>query len=168
MRKFFYDTEFIEYPSHIDLISIALVSESGGFFYAVNNECDFSKANPWVKENIIDHLEPQSDPSWMTREKIKSDLLNYLKPEIEDPVQLWGYYADYDHVALCWLFGPMINLPKGMPMYTLDLKQLAYHLGNPPLPTQDLPEHNAKHDALWNRRVYFYLKQIAKQKNIEV
>lgn len=38
--------------------------------------------------------------------------------------QFYGYYSAYDHVALCWLFGKMIDLPKGFPMYTIDLKQV--------------------------------------------
>lgn len=38
-------------------------------------------------------------------------------------IEFYGYYSDYDHVALCWLFGKMIELPKGFPMYTIDLKQ---------------------------------------------
>ena len=38
--------------------------------------------------------------------------------------QFYGYYADYDWVVFCWLFGKMIDLPKGFPMYCIDLKQL--------------------------------------------
>lgn len=39
-------------------------------------------------------------------------------------IELYGYYTAYDHVVLCWLFGKMIDLPKGFPMYTKDLKQM--------------------------------------------
>lgn len=38
--------------------------------------------------------------------------------------QFYGYFADYDWVAFCWLFGKMIDLPKGFPMYCVDLKQV--------------------------------------------
>lgn len=38
--------------------------------------------------------------------------------------EFYTYYGAYDWVVLCWLFGKMINLPKGFPMYTHDLKQL--------------------------------------------
>lgn len=38
--------------------------------------------------------------------------------------EFYAYYADYDWVAFCWLFGKMMNLPKGFPMYCRDLKQL--------------------------------------------
>lgn len=45
-------------------------------------------------------------------------LYNKFKPE------LYGYYADYDHVVLCFLFGTMRDLPEGFPWYTIDLKQM--------------------------------------------
>lgn len=41
----------------------------------------------------------------------------------EDPV-FYTYYGDYDWVAFCWLFGRMIDLPRGFPMYSRDLKQM--------------------------------------------
>lgn len=37
--------------------------------------------------------------------------------------EFYGYYADYDWVVFCWLFGRMIDLPNGFPMYCVDLKQ---------------------------------------------
>lgn len=38
--------------------------------------------------------------------------------------ELYAYYSDYDHVLLCSIFGTMMDLPKGFPMYTRDLKQI--------------------------------------------
>jgi len=38
--------------------------------------------------------------------------------------EFYGYYADYDWVVFCWLFGKMMDLPKGFPMYCRDLKQM--------------------------------------------
>jgi hypothetical protein len=38
--------------------------------------------------------------------------------------QFYGYFADYDWVVFCWLFGRMIDLPKGFPMYCIDLEQV--------------------------------------------
>jgi hypothetical protein len=37
--------------------------------------------------------------------------------------EFYGYYCDYDWVVFCWLFGRMIDLPKGFPMHCIDLKQ---------------------------------------------
>jgi hypothetical protein len=93
----------------------------------------------------------------MSKVEIARKLLEFLELSKEDPVELWGYYADYDHVALCWLFGRMIDLPKGMPMFTLDIKQLAEYLRNPQLPAHEVGEHNALHDARWNRKAFKFL-----------
>lgn len=41
-----------------------------------------------------------------------------------EPINFYAYYADYDWVAFCWLFGKMIDLPKGFPKYCRDLKQV--------------------------------------------
>jgi hypothetical protein len=42
----------------------------------------------------------------------------------DDKPEFYGYYADYDWVVFCWLFGYMKDLPKGFPMYCRDLKQM--------------------------------------------
>lgn len=39
-------------------------------------------------------------------------------------INLHSYYGSYDYVVFCWLFGKMIDLPKGFPMYSKDLKQV--------------------------------------------
>lgn len=43
----------------------------------------------------------------------------YSKPDTE----FYGYYADYDWVVFAQLFGKMIDLPTGFPIYCKDLKQ---------------------------------------------
>jgi hypothetical protein len=43
-------------------------------------------------------------------------------PEYEP--EFYAYYADYDWVVFCSLFGTMMDLPKGFPMYCRDLKQM--------------------------------------------
>ena len=159
MRRYFYDTEFIEYPNTIDLISIGVIGEDGQGFYAVSKEFDERCANPWVKENVLIHLPEKSHR--ITKKEIAEKLLDFLKPSKLRPIELWGYYSAYDHVALCWLFGAMIDLPEGMPMYTRDIKQLCDSLGNPKLPEQLGTEHNAFADALWNMKAYKFLRKEA-------
>jgi hypothetical protein len=44
--------------------------------------------------------------------------------EREGRPEIYGYFADYDWVNFCWLFGRMIDLPKGMPRCCIDLKQM--------------------------------------------
>lgn len=74
----------------------------------------------------------------------------------------YGYYADYDWVVFCWLFGKMNDLPKGLPMYCRDLQQIADEIpvgklvGLPPQSN----EHNALADARWNKQLYHFLQSL--------
>lgn len=154
--KYFYDTEFIDDGKTIDLISIGVVSEDGSRqLYLESSEFNAANASDWVKENVISKL--TSTPALLarTREQIKNEIIQFF--EGEEKIELWGYYADYDHVALCQLFGTMMELPKNMPMYTMDIKQLCNSLGNPSLPVQGKGEHNALADAKWNLETYKFL-----------
>jgi hypothetical protein len=54
--KYFYDTEFIEDGKTIELLSIGIVSEDGRKLYCESNEADLSKADDWVKKNVISTL----------------------------------------------------------------------------------------------------------------
>lgn len=169
--KYFYDTEFIEDGHTIDLISIGMVAEDGRSYYAISTGFNPKKASAWVQANVLVHLPPRyvnfSDVSvsprlkeesraWRNRTDIREDLRRFVG---DDPKpEFWGYYADYDHVALCQLFGRMIDLPKGWPMYTRDLKQWCVQLGDPELPKQDEGEHHALADARWNKQVYDFLE----------
>jgi hypothetical protein len=155
--RYFIDTEFIEYPNTIDLISVGIVAEDGRELYLINQECAFEKANDWVKENVIPHIYDINTTfgGWDLRSTIAKHVINFVgsgKPEF------WGYYADYDWVVFCWLFGSMIDLPKGWPMYCRDIKQLCDDLGNPQLPEQGKGEHHALADARWNKRAFEFLQ----------
>src|SRR4051812_41018390 len=142
--RYWLDTEFIEAPCTIDLISIGIVAEDDREFYAESAEVDWATANDWVLENVRTHLRGPE----MARAEIRDAVLEFVG---DDKPEFWGYYADYDWVVFCWLFGPMISLPQGFPMYCRDIKQLADSLGNPRLPEQDGTEHHALADARWNR-----------------
>ncbi len=147
--RYWFDTEFIEDGKTIDLISIGVVSEDGREYYAESLECDLSRASDWVKGNVLPHLNGFAVP----RARIASDLIGFMgaKPEI------WAYYADYDWVALCQLFGTMMDLPKDWPMYCRDVKQLCDSLGNPILAKQTSQEHNALADAVWTKQAWEFL-----------
>lgn len=58
-----------------------------------------------------------------TGETLSLEKVKYYKVNPQ-PCELYGYYSAYDHVCLAWLFGKMIDLPDGFPMYTNDLKQM--------------------------------------------
>lgn len=101
-----------------------------------------------------------ADCYWRTREQIKNELLAFTDIEKYGMPELWAYYADYDHVAFAQLFGTMMDLPHGYPMYTKDIKQWCDALGSPMLPRQEKDEHNALADARWNRVMWDYLRTI--------
>lgn len=167
--RIFYDTEFIEDGKTIDLISIGMVAENGDEYYAISREFDSTKASEWVCENVLSHLplrwkvispdvtEECADYKWRTeiRDEVQAFVLAH-GPKVE----MWGYYADYDHVVLCQLFGTMMDLPRGFPMYTRDIKQLCVSLGDPKLPEQGKGEHHALLDARWNQIAYEFLVEL--------
>lgn len=156
--KFFLDTEFIErgnqYP--VTLISIGLVAENGNTFYAVSSEFHDEDCSQWVKENVLPHL--GQDPRIPVVD-IALRLWDWMDSFATGKPEFWGYYCDYDWVVFAQMFGTMMDLPKGWPMYCRDIKQLCDDLGNPKLPEQTSTEHNALADALWNKQAYEFIRR---------
>lgn len=54
--RIFFDTEFMEDGEVILPLSLGFVAENGKRLYVVIDDADRSKANPWVRENVIPHL----------------------------------------------------------------------------------------------------------------
>ena len=178
--RYWYDTEFIENGKTIDLISIGIRAEDGREYYAINQDCQFGEASEWVKENVIAHLPPRfsidvlgvrtAHPNYKSKRTIREELLAFVgdkekgwtafTKEMDTKPEFWGYYSAYDHVALCQLFGTMMDLPKGWPMYTRDIKQWCDYLGNPALPEQGKDEHHALADARWNKVAWEFLQNL--------
>lgn len=146
MRVFF-DTEFIENGKTIDLISIGMVREDGDTYYAEPLECDLSKASPWVVKNVLPQLRPTHRKP---RKLIASEIVDFVG---EEP-KFWAFFSAYDWVALCQLFGTMMHLPKGWPMWCRDLKQELARQGIVDLPAQTTVEHDALADALYTKELF--------------
>lgn len=155
--RYFLDTEFIERPCTISLISIGIVAEDGREYYAISSEYDPNDANDWVREHVIGPILAANDPQSKLLATIRQEILDFVGGD-KHP-EFWGYYADYDWVAFCWLFGKMIDLPKGWPMYCRDLKQWSDFLKAPKL-ADPHDEHNALSDARWNRALYLHLRNL--------
>lgn len=143
--RYFYDCEFIEDGTTIDLISIAIVAEDGREMYAVSTEFDPHKARTWVKNNVLPKLPSPNSPLWKSRAQIRHDIYEFLS--VDQPVELWAWVGAYDHVALCQLWGSMTELPLLIPRFTHELKQLWEQAGKPLL-----PEASDAHDALGDAR----------------
>jgi hypothetical protein len=147
--RYFYDTEFIEDGRTIDLVSIGVVSERGDReYYAVSTEFDPARAIPWVRRNVLDKLPSPSSPVWRSRERIRLDLEQFFAEE-EEP-ELWAWMGAYDHVVLCQLWGDMRALPRMMPRFTRELRQLWEQAGSPQLPVIGDDAHDALADARHN------------------
>ncbi|HEX7355409.1 MAG TPA: polyadenylate-specific 3'-exoribonuclease AS [Mycobacteriales bacterium] len=148
--RFFYDTEFIEDGVTIDLVSIGVVSEDGAReYYAVSSEHDPTRAIPWVRAHVLDKLPSPASPLWRTRTQIRDELFAFLTAG-DGEVELWAWYAAYDHVALCQLWGAMRALPRELPRFTRDLRQRWEDAGSPPLPPEPADAHDALADARHN------------------
>lgn len=54
MGRIYYDTEFVEDGSTIDLVSIGMVAEDGREYYAVSSQFDLKRfaANEWLMDNV--------------------------------------------------------------------------------------------------------------------
>jgi hypothetical protein len=168
--KYFLDTEFHEDGKTIDLLSIGIVAEDGREFYAVNADFDWDRVvapvtqeawerTAWLRDNVMPYVRREEG---RPRSFIRSDIEAFIwaKPCLgEHKPELWGYYADYDWVAFCQLWGRMIDLPDWLPKFCRDIKQVAVDLGNPQLPTQVSNEHHALADARWNKQAYEFLLQ---------
>jgi hypothetical protein len=123
------------------------------------------------------------DTYGISREKMKIKIISFVKDTKDDkPMELWADYCSYDHVAFCWIFGKMIELPDGFPMYTNDLQQLSTTVYNkmkakhtqlkvqgatvgvfinrikdhPDYPKQ-INNHDALEDAKWGKEYYEFL-----------
>jgi 3'-5' exoribonuclease-like protein len=164
--RYFLDTEFYEQPGSIELISIGIVADEDPEAatiapYYAETHFDWARLQrsgnstlDWLKVNVRPHLKGGS--FLKTTPQIRQDLLDIFANDKE--IEFWGYYADYDWVVFCWIFGRMVDLPKHFPKFCWDIKQVAATLGNPPLPKQEEEgEHNALADAVWNRQAYHYL-----------
>ncbi|MGB9377134.1 MAG: polyadenylate-specific 3'-exoribonuclease AS [Mycobacteriales bacterium] len=149
VRRVFYDCEFIEDGRTIDLVSIGAVDEAGREFYAVSTEFDPARAIPWVQDHVLDKLPPPADAAWRSRERIRADLLRYLT-EPGEALELWAWFAAYDHVVLCQLWGGMPALPRAIPRFTKDLRQRWDDVGQPELPLAPIDQHDALADAQHN------------------
>lgn len=172
-----YDFEFLEDGRRIYLISIGMVCDDGREYYAVNRDMPVRRIrkHKWLMENVVPSLPKAhgdrrltmpkrwlfdyADPAVKRRERIAAEVAAFIQATPD--VELWANYGAYDHVCLAQLWGPMIDLPPGVPMFTNDIQQEARRLGITwdALPQQESGEHNALADARHNQTVRRWLAQ---------
>lgn len=143
------------------------------FKYLVNK---YGKTNKEIADEV------KSFCIFYPRYNDKTEITTHFQ---DSNIEFYAYYADYDWVVFCWLFGKMMDLPQGFPMYCKDLKQMvdSYvsktwkdvelstwgHNGitleqlksHIDYPKQDPSKsHNAIEDARWNKQLYDFLNKL--------
>lgn len=154
MTRIWFDTEFIENGRTIELVSIGAVDENGDQFYAEvdRSGVDLDAGDDWFQANVRPHL--IGGDALMSRALIAREFHTFAGPEPE----FHAYYADYDWVVLCQLYGRMVDLPKGWPMFCRDIQQTRVELGIKNLPEMRGNAHNALDDALWVKEAWEFLE----------
>ena len=177
--QFDYDTEFLEDGLAIETLSIGIRREDGAEYYAVVEDARWDRVrdHEWLMANVV----PSLPGTWLGGQWYLDTSHGSVKPkhvianELEEfflqdgkhgTPELWAWYAAYDHVALCQFWGRMLQLPKGMPMWTNDIRQEMHRLGNPEMPQQTAGAHNALMDARFNRVRRAFLADYARRERI--
>ena len=144
------------------------------FKYFLNK---YGKTNKQIAEEIIGFVTPTNEPHFCVDLNGKKDITYQANKRGGTLPEFYGYHCDYEWVAFCWLFGMMNDLPEGFPKYCIDLKQMfdlkEQDLNNKSAAnsvvwnfkdSEDYPkptnEHHALSDALWNYKLYEFLKTL--------
>jgi hypothetical protein len=154
---YFLDCEFIEDGQTIDLLSIGVCCGDGRELYLEVDaaEINWDKANPWVRANVRPHLIGRHEVV-----RSKAEIARELRAFVDlDVPEFWSWCGAYDWVAICQLYGAMIDKPARWPNYCRDLQQEMDRLGvtDEQLPPIVGDAHNALADARWHRHIWLYL-----------
>lgn len=124
--RFFYDFEF--YAPTMEPISIGVVTEDGDEFYAINGNAPWGliRKHEWLRDNVLPHL-----PMRRGRAGVFSidhyhpdvmhgvtfaDMVMHFFTKHNEPIELWGYYAAFDHVLLTQLSGGYRQAAERLPV----------------------------------------------------
>ncbi len=162
----FLDCEFTGLKKNTDLISIALVSESGKEYYAVTHYDQFVvDTNPFLKENVEPNLGTEERKSkieiFFEITKFFEGLIN----DADDQIRIIGDHIAYDWVLFCDLFSGE-RWPEYLHYIPLDISSLFWAAGvDPDIKRSDyafedeeiIPKvvvHNALEDAILLKKCY--------------
>lgn len=151
--KYFFDTEFYEDGERIHPISIGIVAEDGREYYAEFAEFDPNvvPAGHFVQSNVL----PLLTGPGRSKSEIRKDINEFVSGTIP---QFWAYYAAYDWVLFCQIWGDFDAQPEWSNFAVMDLRQLLTMHGHQQAPIiPPVGAHNALTDARWNARLYKYL-----------
>lgn len=156
--KLWLDCEYYEYDGMIDLISIGVVREDDRTYYAEVVR-DAARDSMWLKQ----HVHPKLNGLQLTKDVIARELVEFCGSHPE----FWGWFGAYDWVAVCQLFGTMMDLPSHWPMYIREGMQLMRAEDKSFLPCNG-NQHHALADAVWQRDVWHILMERRASDNLGV
>ena len=171
--RYHYDWEFEENGETIIPISVGIVADDGRELYLINKdymqtvfdlepyywrERHSSVISEWLSKNVLDNISQEDVYNYGVAEEnmgfhIQTFISAAGRYKSRNEVELWGYYSAYDHVALAQCFGPMINLPIPIPLYTNELMTIRNGRDWPERPVE-LAEHHALNDAKYQKLIY--------------
>lgn len=163
--RYFLDTEFYEDGERIHPISLALACDDGRELY-LEFVFDESIVSKWVRDNVVCYLEWEPNDR-LTRAEAAKRVLEFIG---EDTPEFWAYFADYDWIVVCQMFGTMMDLPENFPMYCMDIQQWWVQLGRPNKefvrPAKPVNQHNALADARWNSEYWNNLNEYSMRESV--
>ncbi|MCD8540616.1 MAG: 3'-5' exoribonuclease [Leadbetterella sp.] len=183
LKSLFLDTEFTGLHQTTTLISLAIVADTGEYFYAEFNDFDHSAITPWLQSQVLDNLLLSSGttislpPGGKTQQGTRSEIARSLKDWLAELFRKYGpgrfrFWADvphYDWVLFCELFGGALHLPDYIHYMPMDVATLLYVRGiDPDTPRAELlndsslgglRHHNALYDAFLIHRFLLTLNK---------
>lgn len=146
----------------------------------------YGKTNKQIAKEVKEFVyDAEIEKVGYTQQKLLRPSFEFLLPKVGFNINIEFYadYCSYDWVVFCWLFGKMIDLPKGFPMYCNDIEQIKVQTvkrycaaeirltsfpealkrfkKNPDYPKQDdAKKHHALEDARYDRDLYNFLNSL--------
>lgn len=162
----FLDTEFTGLQQSAQLISLALVSMDGQWFYAEFTDYDSESLSDWHKEHVLSNLllekGIQPDFAQGAGRSIRANTKDVVRTLQEwlaafEKVEIWADVLAYDWVFFCELFGGSLHLPKEIFYIPHDFSTLLKVKGiDPDVSRESLAPHwaaeytTSKHNALYD------------------
>ena len=147
VARYFYDCEFIEDGRTIELVSIGVVAAGRPRVLRGVHRVRPRPGQPVGAPACAGQaaVAGRSRPGGPGRRSATSCYAFLAAPGL--PVELWAWFAAYDHVVLAQLWGAMPDLPRDVPRLTREIRQHWEAAGFPPIPGPGTDRHDALADA---------------------
>ncbi len=152
--NYFFDTEFID----DDFVSIGAVRDDGKTFYAESSEADLTKANSWIKKNVLvwlgDGAKIGSTALQATKAQIGTKFAEFVGDDPDAHFFTKGG-GDIDWKMLGKLFGGLGNMPANFKNGFTDV-DFAWKRkqGSAKKPNHLGRKHHAFDDAVWAKDIW--------------